>query len=83
MKSGVEAEVTSHNELQDSKSVKATCDPLVLPRDCVNPQSQDDMGEQGDQCEVGDFEEHRPMATGVWGQLLKPNLRDGAYSSAV
>ena len=65
--SGIEAEVAAHDELQRSESVKATCDPLVFPSDCVNPQSQDNMCNQGDQCEVGDFKEHRPMAAVVQG----------------
>jgi hypothetical protein len=60
---GIHAEVHPHPELNDSESIKAGCDPLVLLSYCVNPQGEDDVGEKCDKHEVGDFEEHSPSAT--------------------
>jgi hypothetical protein len=63
MERRIHAEVQPHPELNDSKSIKADCDPLVLLSYCVDPQGEDGMGEKGDQREVGDFEEHSPSTT--------------------
>ena len=63
MKRGIHAEVHSHSELNDTESVKTASDPLVPSGYCVNPQGEDDMSEKCDQREIGDFKEHRLLAT--------------------
>lgn len=63
MKRRVHAEVHPYSELNGGEQIKAACDPLILPSYRVNPQGEDGMSQQCDQCEVRDFKEHRSPAT--------------------
>ena len=43
---GIDAEIYTNSELNDGEPVKTACDPLILPRYCVNPQGEDNMSEK-------------------------------------
>jgi len=81
---GIDAEVHSNSKLNNGEPVKTACDPLILPRYCVNPQGEDNMSEKCDQREVDDFEKHRLSATeGGGGRLGEMDFVKLAYSSGV